>query len=346
MEWVKSTAPVRSLAWQGDELVDMVGGRAWSTDGVERRTAIDHGPGFNTGLDTGTGTGFDRGVVSPSGRYSVVYPERGTEALLLEGTHPLRELTRCPDHAEDYDYPVALGTLRDGREILVHCPEEYGVLQIEDAATGQRLTTGPREARDVFHSRLSVAGDGRHVLVAGWVWHPYGIVEVFDLEGALADPAVLDGHGMLPWQPGIDAEVESACWLDHDRLVVATGDEILTDEDTAALGPRRIGVWSLSRRAWLRRNSVDFEVGTLLVGGGRVVSLHGHPRLIDVMTGEVVEEWPEVRVSRRAGAFGVTHIPTPVAALSPDGRLLAVAQEESIALIGLPRSADSAHLPP
>ncbi|WP_406007961.1 hypothetical protein OG440_18780 [Streptomyces sp. NBC_00637] len=124
LEWVKSTAPVRSLAWRGDELVDVVGGRVWSSDGVERRTAVDHGPAF------------DRGAVSPSGRYSVVYAERGTEARLLEGTHLLRELTRSPDHAEDYDYPVALGILRDGREVLIHCPEECNVLQIEDVASG------------------------------------------------------------------------------------------------------------------------------------------------------------------------------------------------------------------
>ncbi|WP_307167643.1 hypothetical protein [Streptomyces rishiriensis] len=331
---MKSTTPVRSLAWQGDELVDVVGGRAWSADGVERRIAGDHGPGF------------DRCVISPSGRYSVVYAERGTEALLLEGTRPLRGLTRSPDHAEDYDYPVALGILADGREILVHCPEESGVLQIEDVASGQRITTGAREARDVFHSRLSVAGDGKHLLVAGWVWHPYGIVEVFDLESALTDAAVLDGHGVLPLQPGIDAEVESACWLDADRLAVATGDEVLADEDVPELGRRHIGVWSPSRRTWLHRNPVDFEVGTLLAGGGRLVSLHGHPRLIDVTTGEVVAEWPELRVSRREGAYGVTHIPTPVAALRPDGMLLAVAQEQGIAFVRLPQGGGSADLPP
>ncbi|WP_406007962.1 hypothetical protein OG440_18785 [Streptomyces sp. NBC_00637] len=209
----------------------------------------------------------------------------------------------------------------------------------------------------MFHSRLSVTGDGRHLLVAGWLWHPYGIVEVFDLERALADPAVLDGHGVLPTRPGIDAEVVSACWLDDDLLAVATGGEHLDDDDDddddedqdddgPDLGPGRIGVWSLSRRAWLRRSSVDFEVGTLMAGGGRVVSLHGHPRLIDVMTGEVPAEWPEVKVSRRDGAYGVTHIPTPVAAMRPDGTLLAVAQEESIAFVRLPRGAGSAHLRP
>ncbi|MER6954397.1 hypothetical protein [Streptomyces sp. NPDC000618] len=337
MEYLKTTKPVRSLVWQGGDLVDVVGGRAWNRAGAERRTAADRGSGFDQ---------FDRCVVSPSGRYSVVHTERGARALLLDGTSPVRELTRSSYHDEDFDYPVALAVLPDGREVLVHCPEEYNVLQVEEAASGQRLTTGVREAKDVFHSRLSVSGDGRHLLVAGWVWHPYGIVEVFDLEAALTDPAALDGYGVLPMDPGIDAEVVSACWLDDDRLAVATGEEFLDDEEVPALGPRQIGVWSLSDRAWAHRSSVDFEVGTLIAGGGRVVSLHGHPRLIDVRTGEVLEEWPEVAVPRREGAYGVTHIPTPVAALHPDGTHLAVAQDENIALVRLPSAVGSADLPP
>ncbi|WP_329253323.1 hypothetical protein [Streptomyces canus] len=32
--------------------------------------------------------------------------------------------------------PLALGTLGDGREVVVHCPDEYNVLQIEGAASG------------------------------------------------------------------------------------------------------------------------------------------------------------------------------------------------------------------
>lgn len=319
-----ASAPVQSLVWRGDDLVDLVGGRAWDSAGVERRIFPDRGPAF------------DRGVASPSGRYSVVYAERGTKALLLEGARVVRELTRSPYHADDFDYPVALAALRDGREILVHCPDEYAVLQVEDVESGQRLTAGTRQAKDVFHSRLSVSRDARHLLVAGWVWHPYGVVEVFDLDSALTDSAVLDGPGVLPMEPGLDAEVVSACWLDDDRLAVATGDYVLDDEEVATLGPQHLGVWSLSQRRWLHLNRADFEIGTLISEGGRVVSLHGHPRLIDIATGSVWAEWPELDVSRRCGAYGVTHVPTPVAALHPDGTRLAVAQAEGIALVELP----------
>ena len=70
--------------------------------------------------------------------------------------------------------------------------------------------------------------------------------------------------------------------------------------------------------------------------GHLVVSLHRHPRLIDITTGAVLAEWPEAEVSRREGSYGVTHVPTPVAALHPDGSRLAVAQAGSIAVVQLP----------
>ncbi|WP_328843339.1 hypothetical protein [Streptomyces sp. NBC_00258] len=67
-----------------------------------------------------------------------------------------------------------------------------------------------------------------------------------------------------------------------------------------------------------------------------MISLLGHPRLLDTATGRLVAEWPEVGVSVKATCFGVTHVPSPVAALHPDGTRLAVAQSDSIALITLP----------
>ena len=88
-----------------------------------------------------------------------------------------------------------------------------------------------------------------------------------------------------------------------------------------------------------RSNRVDFHIGTLIPRGDTIVSLYGHPRLIDVTTGASVAEWPAVEVPCREGSYGVTHIPTPVAALHPDGRRLAVAQAESIAVVDLPEEA-------
>jgi hypothetical protein len=64
---------VRSLHWDGDELVDWVaGGTRWRLDGVQMDPPVQYA------------YGFDRAVVSPSGRYQALYTECGTKGLILD----------------------------------------------------------------------------------------------------------------------------------------------------------------------------------------------------------------------------------------------------------------------
>jgi hypothetical protein len=330
VESIAVTAAPKSLVWQGDELVCWVeGGRHWSREGGERKAPF------------AWGFPFDAGTTSVSGAYSAVYQERGTNGVLLERERAVRELNRSDHHAPDYDYPLALGKLGDGREVVVHCPEEYNVLQIDDAASGERLTAGRREAEDFFHSRLSLSPDGRYLLSIGWFWQPFGTAMVYDVALALTDADTLDGGGLLPMKAVMGGEVTAGCWLDADRLVLATGAEAWyddEDDEELALPPRHLGVWSMSEGHWLHRNPVpDADPGVLLLArDDQIVSLHGHPRLLDTATGRIVAEWPEVDVPVKPTCFGHCHVPTPVAALHPDGTRLAVAQAESIAVIRLP----------
>ncbi|MFD4603986.1 hypothetical protein ACFWPQ_38940 [Streptomyces sp. NPDC058464] len=326
MESIPVSAAPKSLVWQGDELVCAVGGgRRWGLDGMEQRAALDWA------------FPFDAGTASVSGPCAAVYQERGTKGMLLDGERIVRELNRSYYHAPDYDYPLALGALGDGREVVVHCPDEYNVLQIEDAASGERLTAGGREPQDVFHSRLGLSPDGRYLLSVGWVWQPFGIARVYDTALALSDPGALDGEGLLPTAAVMSGEVTAGCWLDADRLVLAAGSEEWDEEETAGLPPRHLGVWSVSEGRWLHRSPAgDAEPGVLLLPrGDQVISFPGHPRLLDTATGRVVAEWPEVGVPAKSACFGRAD-PTPVAALHPDGTRLAVAQANRIALITLP----------
>lgn len=95
----------------------------------------------------------------------------GTKGLLLRNGQIVRELNRSFYHANIYEYPVCL--VRHGaRTLLIHCPEDYNRLEIEDAETGGKLTLRSSDPADIFHSRLRPSANGGRLLSAGWAWAP------------------------------------------------------------------------------------------------------------------------------------------------------------------------------
>src|SRR5262249_9160876 len=157
-------------------------------------------------------------------------------------------------------------------------------IQIEDADSGERLTARKGRAKDVFHSRLTASPDGRTLLSAGWVWHPFGVVNIFDLPSALEDPASLNGAG-LPAFEKVAGEVQSACFVDDDQILIATDptEERLDepDHDPAALGQGELGCWSKSTGDFIYRTKVGRPMGTIMaVGPARALAFFEHPRLI------------------------------------------------------------------
>jgi hypothetical protein len=315
--------PVRSLTWEGEDLVDIAAGwRRWRPDGSEEHSRVNYA------------FAFDGALVSPSGRFQLLYTERGTKGLVLEDGKILREINRSFYHANDYDYPAALGRLPDGREILVHCPNAYNVLEIEELETGRRLTPGERRPVDVFHSRLTVSPNGHYLLSAGWLWHPVGTVEIYDLVAALNDPSVLDQRSAL-WSQ-VDASVEAACWLDPDRLLVAghPDEESLNGDDGSLLAPGELGIWSLTQQAWTQKRRIDFRVGTLLGCQGRALGTYRHPKLIAPATATVLAQWPELATGTKDATYSPQ--PTPIIAVHPDGTRAAVATTAAIVMIDVP----------
>jgi hypothetical protein len=211
---------VRSLVWVGDDLVDWVGGGyRFHPDGSASSNTVNYA------------YAFDRAVGSPSGTYAVIYAERGTKGLVLKDEFPkstdwrhsgakiLRQIDRDFYHANHYDYAVALGRLRDGREILVHCPESYTHPHIDKVESGRRLSIREYRRADFFHSRLQISPDGRYLLSAGWVWHPVNMLMVFDLEAALEDATTLDGRGVMDPYACV-AEVEFAAFDGSQHVLV------------------------------------------------------------------------------------------------------------------------------
>src|SRR5438093_13759071 len=98
---------VRSLCWLGDRLVDWAGGgHQIGLDGEVYEEPVNYA------------YTFDAAIVSPSGRYAVIYTRLGTKGLLLDNGKIVREFNRSFYHANAYEYPVALFQLPDGREVI------------------------------------------------------------------------------------------------------------------------------------------------------------------------------------------------------------------------------------
>ena len=219
--FLPTQVPVESLCWSGDSLIDWVsGGIQYHLDG-----RIDD-PCVRFAYR------FDSAVMSPDGRYAVLYEALGTKGLLLREGKILRELNRSFYHANTYEYPIALYTFPSGRTLLAHCPDEYCQLEIEDAETGQRLTQRKSQSPDIFHSRLQFSRDGRYLLSAGWVWHPLDVVHVYDVTRALESPESLDE--LTPLELGDwGCELHSAAFGENDTLFLNSDDPA---PDTASSG--------------------------------------------------------------------------------------------------------------
>ncbi|QNA84602.1 hypothetical protein G4G27_11855 [Sphingomonas sp. So64.6b] len=319
--------PPQSLAWQDGALVDGVGGWQWLADGTE------------VAGDTHYAYGFDRALVSPSGRFSVLFCERQTKGIILDQGRLIREIGRSYYQASKYAYPIALGRLPDGREVLAHCPDAYNVIEIETLAEGERLTSRKGEAQDVFHSRLSFSPDGRFLLSAGWIWHPFNVFCAFDVEHALRDPASLDReeahYGALEGAaPG--CEVHAACWLDADRVVV-TADE---DDGDPSDGPPQSGIWSARDGRWISRTSDWNPQATLFPCAGGVAYVeHGHPHWWAPGL-DTALAWPEIAVAAAPDAESRTGIKhdCPLFAAHPTARRFAAVTGNEIVVVDFEQS--------
>jgi hypothetical protein len=280
--------PVLSLAWVGDSLVDVASG--WQVLPLDGTVREPRRSGFGLGLNSIT--------VAPRGDVVALVESTGTKGLLLDATSQriVREIDRIDDgDARAYRYPIALFTLPTGRTGMVHCPTVYNRLEIEDAITGE--TIGPVSARkptDFFHSRLAVSPDGRRLLSAGWVWHPWSCLAVYDLHAALADPTRLDTDGDIHGANRLlRADVGGACFL-PDGFAVSTTSERQDCDGPDGLGPNVLARRSITEDRYLWTAQLAEPAGDLLVVAGAILALRGHPRLYDPADGSLLAEWPDL----------------------------------------------------
>ncbi|WP_206073690.1 hypothetical protein [Mesorhizobium sophorae] len=159
----------------------------------------------------------------------------------------------------------------------------------------------------------------------------------FDVAQALVDPRHLDEGQDLPTSPNSGlVEESSACWLDDDRIAVATSTqpkaEPEDDEPRAGLA-----VYDAVQRIRLQAFQLEEPAGTILALGKHfVLSLYRHPKLIDLSTGKIVHVWTELQSGLQDGSimWGLDGdaIPPPMA-FDPATKRFAIVNGETVSLI-------------
>ena len=282
--------PVRSLAWVGDEVCDLAaGGTRFRLDGTLERAT------FFWGFD------FDTAVSGPAG-IAAVLKRRGTKALVWSGPDQVRQLNRDYYFADAFDYPLALFTGPQGQPLLAHCPDSYRTLQLEEAGSGRRLTARRTKSPDFFHSRLAASPSGHWLASAGWAWHPFETVLLFEVGPALADPRRLD----RTVRPPLEGEVAGIAWTVENHLLISSLEEPTADDPAGGYQPIfKIGCFDPDSGQWCYRTDLPKVAGELLdLGDHRhVVAFDGYPRLLDARSGLALRTWPELPTGARASCL-------------------------------------------
>lgn len=334
VDWIKLDVAVapRSLTWDGEGLVDWVGGGTrYSLDGAVTRAPI------NYAFD------FDEATALPGSDWAIIYERLGTKALLLKAGNIVRELNRSFYQAQVYSYPACLLRAPDERVLVAHCPEEYNRLELEDASTGERLTaSASRSPQDFFHSRLQPSPGGKWLLSAGWVWHPFDALVWFDVAAALADGNTLDRfiHQTTHSRHVGFVEESSASWQNETKLLISGGSDEEDPEEAAQFsGPRipanGLAVYDIATDKFQASCSFGHPAGkTMPIGQTHVVTFFEHPRLYRINGGVLEHEWPEIQSGDETSSIrGYSSKPLPPTALDSNRRRFAVANSRTIHVV-------------
>jgi hypothetical protein len=312
---------VSALAWDESCLVEVMTGRRIGLDGTMSARAFFLGYPFDRGLCIRGRDAF----------WTLAYDNRGTKAVLYKNWKEHRELNRSYYFAKQFDYPVALTVVNQDRVVIIHCPNSYDTIVVEDADTGEVLGTKKSKGME-FHSRLSVSGDGRFLVSAGWFWHPLGgawLCSVGEILGS-------DHCPVKEVEFSFGAEIDAAAFLGNDHLVVCSTEEVVSDEPGASeLRPLQLGLWSISDARWISTAPLQESAGTIMPWKEWLISFNGHPKAIELATGKVVHVWSQIESGHQIGCIELGTPSPPTMALNARAGMFAVCDSKGITVVSL-----------
>ena len=329
---INDVGRVWSLSWSGDTLVDWCYGmRRWDADGNL------HNKNFMSAY------AFDLAVPSPCGEFVCVAATNQTKGVIRqqEDFKNVREVNRSYYFADSYSYPVVFATLKNGRTVIIHCPEEYNRLEMEDPKSGERIgyrqdaTRTNDDLADVFHSRLSISPSGKWLMSNGWYWHPFETVELFSVEAAAEDIRHFNQPETQAPQPSI---AQDAKFLADDRIMIryaegwcdVEGNEISSKENAST---NTVAIWEIGSKSFDSVYHFQQPMGVLMPINDRyIVDLFEHPKLIDLQTAETVETWDSIDSGKEVSCL-TSRKSYPAVALDTVRKRLAIHNNERIDIL-------------
>jgi len=314
-----------TLMWDGDKVLDITSGQRGDFGGSLTSRSINMTYRFDRAI----------GLRSRGVQWAVAYTNRNTKAVLMKNGSVHRELNRSFYCAEAYDYPITMGTYVAGQAVVIHCPNKFNLLEIEDAETGSVLDT--LESKNMeFHSRLNLSADGRWLADAGWFWHPWCGAAVFEITQADDGALRFTKNPAFPMAFSAQNEIDSVAFMGNSHLAVSSVSDYFGEEpESGNLLPKQLGIWSLTERIWESKVDLAEASGMLMPWKEWVVSFYDHPKLIELATGRVVQRWDKICSGKQLGPIELGDPPPPPIATDPIGGRFAVGGSKTVTLVSL-----------
>ena len=280
---------IKTICWKDNLIIDWASGTKFSLEGNDTQFGESHG------------YPFDSAISSTNGEYAFIYKKLGTKGVLLKNGQILREINRPYYCAHAYEYPAAIVTV-EGITYLIHCPIAYNQLDFEDIETGEIMTNiKGRKPDDRFYSRLEISPDSSHLMSKGWVWHPLDEVVVFNIRECLNKPQLLDRP---QYYPSVGVEICTASFIDNDNIVIGASDEVFDEDEIGNLPPEHISIWDFKKDLLTKPIKVKEKFGNLFaIDYGRVWDLLHFPKIIDLTTGEILEQINKVNSGKQQSSI-------------------------------------------
>ena len=314
---IEANSP-KSLCWTNDELTDWVtGGTTYDKNGKKDNSI------YYLAND------FDSVKSSKDGTYFIAYQRLGTKGVILKNNKILREINRSFYHANVYEYPLAIITLPNGKEALIHCPNEYWKLEVEDLETGEILTQKDRAFIDIFHSRIE--SSSKYLLSAGWVWHPLDILCIYKITDILNHSDEITKHDI---GPDIGVEISSARFFGGQKVIMSSLKDELFNDDKTVLQPSSIGIYDPENQIIQKQIKVAGEFGNVVgINDDFALDLFDYPKIINLNTGKIEEKIEDIYCGKQNSSI-IHHLDNlPQIAIHSDNSKIAITTDIGIEIL-------------